>query len=84
MDNYEDNINNGTEELAQRPDHRIHGRKKDRDKYFVLRNWLNSIFILCAIVGMCIYFFGNRDVGTYVVLGSIVLKFVECIFRVMK
>ena len=50
----------------------------------MLRNWLNSIFILGAIAGMCIYFFGNRDTGTYIVLGAMALKFVECIFRVMK
>ena len=84
MDNYEDMTNNEQEGLAQRPDRRIHRKEKDPNRYFVLRNWLNTFFILGAIVGMCIYFFGDRDTGTYIVLGSMVLKFVECIFRVMK
>ncbi len=86
MDNYEDtNIDNQEQEvLVKHPDHRTHRKEKDPNRYFVLRNWLNTFFILGAIVGMCVYFFGNRDVGTYIVMGSMVLKFVECIFRVMK
>ncbi|RRD02060.1 hypothetical protein EII32_05020 [Prevotella sp. OH937_COT-195] len=70
--------------MAKRTIRRTHRKEKDPDRYFVLRNWLNTFFILGAIVGMCIYFFADRDTGTYIVLGSMVLKFVECIFRLMK
>lgn len=86
MDNYEE-INNENQEqevLVKRPEHKTRRKEKDPNRFFVLRNWLNSIFILGAIIGMCVYFFGNRDIGTYIVLASMVLKFVECIFRVMK
>ena len=59
MDNYEDtNIDNQEQEvLVKRPDHRTHRKEKDPNRYFVLRNWLNTFFILGAIVGMCVYFF---------------------------
>ena len=72
MENQEEiNTENQEEGLAKRVTHRIHRREKDPDRFFVLRNWLNSIFILGAIAGMCIYFFGNRDTGTYIVLGAV-------------
>ena len=86
MDNYEDINNENIEQggLAKRPEHITRRKVKDPNRFFVLRNWLNSIFILGAIVGMCMYFFGNKEIGTYIVLASMVVKFVECIFRVMK
>ena len=50
----------------------------------VLRNWLNTIFIIGALAGMFIYYKGNRDTGLYVILASMMIKFAESALRMMK
>ena len=45
----------------------------------VIRNWLNLIFILGAAIGMYIYYTGNRETGTY-----IIIKFIESGLRMIK
>ncbi len=50
----------------------------------VIRNWMNLIFILCAAVGMYVYFQGSRETGTYIRLGSMIIKFVESGLRMIK
>ena len=37
-----------------------------------------------AVVGMVMYFYGNRQVGFVVIVAAMVLKFVECILRLIK
>lgn len=62
MDNYEDTSveNQEQEVLVKRPDHRMHRKEKDPNRYFVLRNWLNTFFVLGAIVGMCVFLWQPR------------------------
>lgn len=59
--------------------------RRDEDslkrKYFVVRNILNTLFVIGAIVGMAIYFLHSEETGTYVILSSMVLKMAECCFR---
>lgn len=50
----------------------------------VIRNWMNTIFILGAAVGMYIYYTGKHETGTYIILGSMVIKFVESGLRMIK
>ncbi len=50
----------------------------------VLRNWLNTIFIIGALAGMFIYYKGNRDTGIYIILISMMIKFAESALRMMK
>jgi hypothetical protein len=50
----------------------------------LIRNWLNTIFIIGALVGMYLYYKGNRDMGIYVILISILIKFTESALRMMK
>lgn len=50
----------------------------------VLRNWLNTIFIIGAVVGMYLYYKGNRDTGLYIILVSMMIKFTESALRMMK
>ena len=59
--------------------------KLDRNKgrFFKIRNWLNIIFILAAVAGMAISYFGNSTIGFIVIIAAIVLKFVECILRLI-
>ena len=53
-------------------------------RFFMLRQVLNTLFILTAIAGMLLYFKWSRDVGTYLLIASCVLKFVEVTLRLMK
>lgn len=59
--------------------------KLDRNKgrFFKIRNWLNIIFILAAVAGMAISYFCNSTIGFIVIIAAIVLKFVECILRLI-
>lgn len=50
----------------------------------VIRNWLNIIFMLGAIVGLCFYFFNSRETGIYIILCSMVVKFCESALRMMN
>lgn len=52
------------------------------DKYFKIRNILNTIFLLGAVAGMAIYFLHDHDLGIYVILGSMVLKMIESCIRI--
>lgn len=57
---------------------------EDRGQLHQVRQVLNLLFILGAIVGMVLYFKVNRDTGTYVLIGACVFKFVEVTLRIMK
>jgi hypothetical protein len=50
----------------------------------VIRNWLNIIFMLGAVVGLCLYFFHSKELGIYVILVSMVVKFAEAALRMFK
>lgn len=63
---------------------RRHSRPKERGKFFLLRNILNTVFIIGAVVGMLVYFFKNEEVGTIIVLGSMSVKMCECVIRLVK
>jgi Na+/H+ antiporter NhaD/arsenite permease-like protein len=49
----------------------------------VLRNWLNFIFIIGALVGMLIYVKYSRETGIYVILASMIVKFTESALRMI-
>ncbi|MBP5257515.1 MAG: hypothetical protein K6A98_04640 [Prevotella sp.] len=50
-------------------------------RYDKLRQWLNIIFMLGAVVGLLFYFFGDRTVGIIVIMAAMVFKFIECALR---
>lgn len=52
-------------------------------KMKVIRNWLNIIFMLGAIVGLCFYFFVSKQTGIYIILCAMVFKFGEASLRMM-
>lgn len=54
------------------------------DQYFRLRNLLNIIFMLGAIVGVAVYMLSDRTVGTVVILVAMLFKIVECVFRLKR
>ena len=53
------------------------------DRYRMLRQWLNILFMIGAVVGVVLYL-KYGDVGTYVILAAMILKIVECVLRLMK
>lgn len=61
-----------------------HRRAGSEDRYLKLRNILNIIFMLGALTGVVVYFQWSTQVGTIIILVSMVFKIVECVFRFMK
>ena len=73
--------NNST---ARRPDHRLRPMSQ-RGKFFITRQWLNSIFMLGAIVGGIFYFATDHiNTGIIIILVAMVFKIAECILRFIK
>ncbi len=62
-----------------------HHKQEDKpDKFFMIRNILNLIFVLGAVIGLLFYFFWGKETGTFIILISMAFKFFECIFRFVK
>lgn len=61
-----------------------HRQDDNKDKYLMVRNILNLIFVLGAVVGLIFYFFFGKETGTFIILVSMAFKFFECIFRFIK
>ncbi len=69
--------------VAKKPQHHI--RNKQRDRFFAVRNVLNILFMLTAIVGVVIYLTqDDRTTGTIIVLVAMAFKIVECGLRFIK
>lgn len=80
---YNDNNVENTQDTLHRPE-RHRRDESGRGKFFVLRNILNIIFIISAIIGMLVYFFKNEEVGIVIVLGAMAFKMCECVIRLVK
>ena len=83
MNNTEENIQE-TETSDMRQPVRHHRRDASNDKYFKIRNVLNIIFMLGAIVGMAIFYFQDRTLGTIIILTAMAFKIAECCFRFIR
>ncbi len=59
-------------------------RRQTKDRLFALRNVLNIVFIFVALVGVVCYVAYDRTVGTYIVIGSLPLKFIEAALRLIR
>jgi len=55
--------------------------EEPKDIMFKVRNVLNIVFMVGAIVGVAIYCLHNHDTGIMVVLSSMVFKIAECCLR---
>ena len=62
---------------ARRPDHRVH-RREPADRFLHIRQWLNIIFMLGAVVGVAVYFLADT------ILAAMVFKIVECLLRFIR
>lgn len=83
MNNTEENIQE-TETSDMRQPVRHHRRDASNDKYFKIRNVLNIIFMIGAVVGMAIFYFHSRSIGTIVIITATVFKMAECCFRFLR
>ena len=50
----------------------------------VIRNWLNIIFMLLAVVGVIYYLSKDRTVGTYIILIAMCFKIAESSLRMLN
>ena len=57
---------------------------EDKGRLRGLRQWLNLIFIIGAIVGMIWFMKGDQDPAIYIRIGAGVFKFVELTLRIAK
>ena len=75
---------NVDEAMQQRP--RRHNLEPFRDssRTRVLRFWLNVIFMIGAIAGLIVYFKVDHDAAKWILLASLVFKFVELFLRIFK
>jgi hypothetical protein len=80
----EDIKRNVDEAMQNRP--RRHNLEPFRDssRTRVLRFWLNVIFLVGAIAGLIVYFYADHDIAKWILLVSLVFKFVELFLRIFK
>ncbi|MBR5038286.1 MAG: hypothetical protein IKX65_06150 [Prevotella sp.] len=63
---------------------RNHQEEENKDRFLMLRQVLNIIFMLGAVVGVLLYFYQNKTMGTVVIVVAMVFKMVECVLRLLK
>lgn len=62
---------------------RLH-EEKPVDRFFKVRNILNIIFLIGAVIGVAAYYLYDHTVGIIIILASMVFKMVECCLRFSK
>ena len=60
------------------------GKETKEDRFFRIRNVLNIIFIIGALVGLVLYFASDHTSGTIVILAAMVFKIVESCLRFFR
>ena len=71
-------MESGNEYLQRR--HR--GEQEQKDNHLRLRNVLNIIFMLLAIVGAAVYYWSDHTTGAIILLVAVVFKIVESALRI--
>lgn len=56
----------------------------DEGRFRKLKWWCNLVFILGALCGMAIYMWGDKTLGTYILIASTLFKFIEVALRILK
>lgn len=56
----------------------------ERDKFFVLRQIFNIIFIIGALIGCFIYIKVNDTMGAILIIIAMAFKMAECVLRFRK
>lgn len=68
------------EETLERPIH--HSKEEIPKRYLALRNILNIIFMIGALVGLLIYLFSDEFSGTIVIMAAMAIKIIESVLRI--
>ncbi len=80
----EQNMNEQNNESVAQPPRRNHRQPREHTCIDYIRQWLNIIFMLGAVVGVIFYFLSDSNTGVIILLTAIVFKFVECVLRVIN
>jgi len=64
--------------------HHLKPLDEDLGRLHWLRQWLNLIFIIGAIVGMIWYWKGDHTTAVYILIVAVVFKFIELTLRIAK
>ncbi len=75
---------NVEEAMANRPKRHNLEPFRDSSRTRTLRMWLNIIFMVGAIAGLIVYFKVDHDMAKWILLVSLVFKFVELFLRIFK
>ncbi len=57
---------------------------RDSSKTRTLRQWLNYLFMIIAIIGLVAYFYSSEQIGFWVLIVALVFKFIELALRIFK
>jgi hypothetical protein len=49
-----------------------------------IRNIMNFVFMLGAVIGLIVYFSHSKETGTYIILCAMVVKFFEAALRMFN
>ena len=71
-------------DYKQKREEREEIKEKERGKHFKLRNVLNIIFMVLAVIGVIIYLMVNDTIGIVVVLFAMVFKMAETVLRMVR
>ena len=80
----EQNMNEQNNESVAQTPRRNHRQPREHTRIDYIRQWLNIIFMLGAVVGVIFYFLSDSNTGVIILLTAIVFKFVECVLRVIN
>lgn len=76
-----ENIN---ESYAKRPQRKPLSERND-DRFKQIRQWLNIIFMLGAIIGVIVWYATDySNIGIIIILASMVFKFIEAALRIIR
>jgi phage shock protein PspC (stress-responsive transcriptional regulator) len=81
----QDDISQKVEEaMATRPKRHNLEPFRDSSRTRKLRLWLNIIFLVGAITGLIVYFNVDHETAKWILIVSLVFKFVELMLRILK
>ena len=65
--------------------HRRGKEKESNDHFRNVRQWLNILFMIGAVVGVLVYIFHTpQTLGIIIILVAMVFKIIECALRFIK
>ena len=76
--------NNGAQ-YAKRPRHQLRNKGAQVDTIFKVRTILNILFILSALLGVCLYLYSSlKPLGTIILIIAVMLKIDEVSLRILR